>query len=141
MAYKCGICREEKSGIKMVGSCSVCRINICIKCGTFKCPRCGKGITPFPRKAYNVVEGELTAKKITKAEQLQREAQVRKEGDKLAYIGIICGAIGLFIFWWLGLIAIIMGAGALSKKSYIGIAAIVLGIVDIIGFIIVIAML
>ena len=87
-------------------------------------------------KAEKAKDGdEEKAGKITKAEQLQREVMAKKDADKLGYIGIICGAVGLFIFWWLGIVAISLGVGALSKKSNIGIAAVILGIIDIIGYI------
>ncbi|MCK5547407.1 MAG: hypothetical protein KAI64_00220, partial [Thermoplasmata archaeon] len=61
-------------------------------------------------KAEKAKDGdEEKAGKITKAEQLQREVMAKKDADKLGYIGIICGAVGLFIFWWLGIVAISLG--------------------------------
>nr|MDO8113687.1 hypothetical protein [Candidatus Sigynarchaeota archaeon] len=56
------------------------------------------------------------------------------DSKPLSIIALILGIIGLFIFWWLGIIAIVLGAigNAKEGKNGMAIAGIVLGIIDVV---------
>ncbi|SHG29162.1 protein of unknown function [Jatrophihabitans endophyticus] len=70
----------------------------------------------------------------------------QQPGNGLAIAGMVCGIVGLLIFWFiLGPLAIIFGgigwsrANRGAKYKGMAIAGVVLGIVDIIGYVILVA--
>lgn len=65
----------------------------------------------------------------------------KKQTNKNAIISIICSCVGLIIFWWLGIVGIILGARSLKeikqnneKGNILAIIAIVIGAIDVILF-------
>lgn len=70
------------------------------------------------------------------------------QGNGMAVAGLVCGIIGLLIFWFiLGPLAIIFGGIGLSRANKgaphrgMAIAGVVLGIIAVIGYLILVAVL